>query len=111
MTQLAAVVAASEGVANTSSRSAKVRILAELLRTLEPAEVPIGVGFLSGVPRQGRVGIGYSTVRDLAQRPADEPSLTVADVDRAISAVEAAAGSGAATRRRELLGELLARAT
>ncbi|HWE08892.1 MAG TPA: ATP-dependent DNA ligase [Solirubrobacteraceae bacterium] len=111
MTLLADVVTASEGVANTRSRTAKIRILADLLRTLEVAEVPIGVGFLSGIPRQGRVGIGYSTVRDLARQPADEASLTVVDVDETISAIEAATGSGAGTRRRQLLGELLARAT
>jgi hypothetical protein len=52
MTLLAEVVAASERIATTSSRSAKVAILAELLRGLEPSEVRTGVGFLSGVPRQ-----------------------------------------------------------
>jgi DNA ligase-1 len=105
------VVSVSAGVAGTSSRSAKVAILAELLARLEPEEVPVVVGFLSGVPRQGRVGIGYATLRDLDRSPAAEPSLTVADVDRAISAVEAAIGSGSATRRRELLEALLSRAT
>ncbi len=111
MTRLADVVSASRDVTGTSSRSRKVAILAELLRALEPSEVPICVGFLSGVPRQGRVGVGYSTIRGIDQPPAGEASLTVADVDRAVSEMEAATGSGAATRRRELLGELLGRAT
>ena len=111
MTPLADVVSASRDVTGTSSRSRKVAILAELLRALEPSEVPICVGFLSGVPRQGRVGVGYSTIRGIDQPPAGEASLTVADVDRAVSEMEAATGSGAATRRRELLGELLGRAT
>src|SRR6187397_1353096 len=62
VTLLAEVVAASNEVGATSSRSRKVAILAELLRNLEPAEIPISVGFLSGVPRQGRIGVGYSTI-------------------------------------------------
>ena len=57
------------------------------------------------------MGIGYAMIRDLGQRPAAEPSLTICDVDRTIAAIEAAVGSGAAARRRQLLGELLARAT
>jgi DNA ligase 1 len=111
VTLLADAVSASSAVTQTSSRSAKVAILAELLGRLEPEEVPIVVGFLSGVPRQGRVGIGYATIRGLAPPPAADPSLTVTDVDRAISEVEAAIGSGSATRRRELLEALLGRAT
>src|ERR1051326_4766691 len=59
VTLLADVVTASNRVAETSSRSAKIATLADLLRTLEPHEVPIVTGFLSGVPRQGRVGVGY----------------------------------------------------
>ena len=68
MTQLAEVVAASTEVAATTSRSRKIAILAELLRRLEPDEVPIAVGFLSGLPRQGRVGVGHSTVYGVDRR-------------------------------------------
>ena len=67
MTLFAEVVAASKLVTVTGSRSRKVAILAELLRRLDASEVPICVAFLSGVPRQGRVGVGYSTdLRDRA---------------------------------------------
>jgi DNA ligase-1 len=111
MTLLADVVDASRAVAETSSRSRKVAILAELLRRLEPDEVPLAVGFLTGVPRQGRVGVGYSTIYGLEHAPAAEPSLDVADLDRAIAEVEAVAGSGSAARRKDILGELLGRAT
>jgi DNA ligase-1 len=111
MTLIADVVDASTQVADTNSRSQKVAILAELLRKLHPDEVPIVVGFLSGVPRQGRVGVGYSTTYGVELRPADEPSLTVHDVDRAIDEVDAATGSGSASERRRVLGELLGHAT
>jgi DNA ligase-1 len=111
VTLLADIVSASEAVAGTSSRSAKVAILAELLRALDAAEVPVAVGFLSGVPRQGRVGIGYAAIKGVTRAPAAAASLTVADVDRAISEIEAETGSGSAGRRRELLQELMGRAT
>jgi DNA ligase 1 len=111
MTLFADVVAASDAVTATRSRTAKIEILADLLGTVEPAEVPISVGLLSGVPRQGRVGIGYATIRDLRRQPAAGASLTIADVDAAISAIEIATGTGSGTRRRQILGDLLGRAT
>jgi DNA ligase 1 len=111
MTLLADLVSTSRAVAATSSRSAKIAALAELLRRLEPDEVPIAVGFLAGVPRQGRVGVGYATVYRLECAPAAEPTLTIAELDGAIDAVREATGSGSAGRRRRILGELLERAT
>lgn len=111
MTLLADVVNASRDVAVTSSRSRKVAILAELVGRLDAGEVSICVAFLSGVPRQGRVGVGYATVYGIELRPADEASLTVDDVDRVITEIEEATGSGSATTRKQLLSELLGRAT
>jgi DNA ligase-1 len=111
VTLLADVVAASQEVAATSSRSRKVAIFADLLRRLDTTEVAIAAGLLSGVPRQGRVGVGYSTIYGIESAPADEATLTVADLDTAISQIQAATGSGSATRRRQLLAELLDRAT
>jgi ATP-dependent DNA ligase I len=111
MTLLADLVSASDEVAATSSRSRKVAILAELLEALDESEVPISVALLSGVPRQGRVGVGYSTIHGLDTAPAGEPSLTIGDLDRAISELQDATGSGSAARRRQLLEDLLGRAT
>jgi len=111
MTLLADLVDASTDVAATSSRSRKVAILAELLRRLEPGEVEIAVGLLSGAPRQGRVGIGYATVYGIEHRAAEAAVLTIRDLDEAISAVEEATGQGSTTLRRELLSDLLDRAT
>jgi DNA ligase 1 len=111
MTPFATVATASTEVAGTSARSGKVTILADLLRALDPDEVAIAVGLLSGVPRQGRVGVGYATVYGLEEVPASEATLTLADVDRAISEIEAAGGGGSATVRKRILADLLARAT
>jgi DNA ligase-1 len=111
MTLLADVVSASRGVAGTSARSRKIAILAELLRRLEPDEIAVATGLLSGVPRQGRVGIGYSTISAVDASHAAEPSLAIADLDGAIAELQAATGPGSAARRRELLRDLFSRAT
>ena len=111
MTLLADVVTASRAVADTSARSQKVAILAELLRGLDPAEVPIAVGFLAGAPRQGRVGVGYSTIYGIDEAPADEASLTIDELDRAIAEIQATTGGGSTAKRRQILTSLLGRAT
>jgi DNA ligase-1 len=111
MTLLAHVVAASNGVAETSARSQKVAILAALLRTLEPGEVAIATGVLSGVPRQGRVGVGHSTIYGIEQPSAQAPSLTLEELDAAIVEIRDTKGGGSAARRRQLLTGVLGRAT
>ena len=111
VTLLADVVTASQEVAGTSSRSRKIAILAELLRRLHAHEVPIAVGFLSGAPRQGRVGVGYATIYGIEPRSADGPSVTIPDLDRAIDDIRSATGSGSGARRRQLLADVLGRAT
>ena len=111
MTAFADVVQASDLVAKTPSRSRKIGTLAGLLSSLEAAEVPIAVGFLSGVPRQGRVGIGYRTIFSIEHVAATEPTITIEELDRMITEIEAATGSGSAARRKQILAELLGRAT
>src|ERR1041384_6666783 len=54
MTVLARLVEASLQVAATSSRLAKVRVLAECLRDLPPEEFELAVTYLSGEVHQGR---------------------------------------------------------
>jgi DNA ligase-1 len=63
------------------------------------------------LPRQGGVGVGYSTIYGLDRRPAGEASLTVDHLDRAIAEIQEATGTGSGARRRQLLGALLERAT
>ncbi|HEX2295720.1 MAG TPA: ATP-dependent DNA ligase [Actinomycetota bacterium] len=111
MTLFAEVVAASDELARTASRSRKVATLADLLRRLDADEVPIAVGFLSGVPRQGRVGVGYALAYGIDAPPASAASLAVHDVDRAITAVQEATGAGSAGLRRQIVEDLFGRAT
>jgi DNA ligase-1 len=56
------LVKTAEAVTSTRSRLAKMEALADLLRRLEPAEIPTAVGLLVAKPRQGRVGIGWRNV-------------------------------------------------
>lgn len=111
MTLLADVVAASSEVSKTSSRSAKIATLAGLLRKLEQDEIAVVVGFLSGAPRQGRIGIGWSMSYGVERPSADLPSLTVSDIDSAIGDIQGSTGAGSTARRKQLLGELFGRAT
>ena len=111
MTLLADVVTASKEVTDTSSRSRKVAVFAELLSALDPDEVPLAAGFLADAPRQGRVGVGYATIYGIEQAPAGEASLTIDELDRAITEVQETTGSGSASKRKQLLADLFGRAT
>ncbi len=111
MTLLAALVATSKEVAATAARSAKVQALVGCLRALELDELEVGVLFLSGEIRQGRLGIGYSTLRASAEVAAASPSLEIREVDAAFEALAAIRGSGSTARRTQALRALFGRAT
>ena len=111
LTLLADLVTASREVAETSSRTRKIATLAALLTSLDPVEVAPAVGFLSGAPRQGRVGVGYSTVYGVEAAPADHASLTITELDESISELQRTTGSGSGAQRKRILLDLLGRAT
>ncbi|MEW2389933.1 ATP-dependent DNA ligase [Streptomyces venezuelae] len=107
---LARLAHVSKEVAATSARSRKIALLAELFRAAEPDDVPIAIPYLSGRLPQGRLGIGWSTLKH-AVAPADEPTLTVRGVDEALTAIGAVAGAGSQGERKRLVGELMGAAT
>jgi DNA ligase-1 len=112
VTLLVSLVEASERVSAASARLAKVRELAQFLRTLEPSEVPIAVLYLSGEVPQGRCGIGPTALRAADETaPPSSASLSLADVDRRLTDIADLCGKGVATRRAGALGELFAQAT
>ena len=102
----------STAVAQASSRLVKIGQLATLLQRLAPEEVEIAIAFLSGEPRQGRIGIGPSAIRD-ARPPAGaaSPALQLIEVDDVFERIAAKAGRGSPADRVRMLRELLARAT
>ena len=101
----------SRRLAATSARTGKRDLLADVLRRLQPDEVEAAVGMLTGVPRQGRFGVGGATLRDVRVEPATTAELTVGDVDRVFEALAAMGGSGVAGARRNALAAMFARAT
>ncbi|WP_084467478.1 ATP-dependent DNA ligase [Actinokineospora inagensis] len=111
MLTLSDVVAASAEVGSTRSRLAKVDTLATVLRRAAPAEVGPVVGFLTGAAVQGRVGAGWRTLFSLDQPPADRPTLTVGQVDAALTALAATSGKGSTAARQDLLAGLFSAAT
>src|SRR5256886_2290793 len=109
---LAELLAASERVAATRSRLAKIDALAECLRRLDASEIALGVAYLSGDTRQGRIGIGYAALKAaLAATPASAPRLTLAQVDAALARLAQIKGERSAAERTRLLAELFADAT
>ncbi len=107
----AEIVATSSTVAATSKRSEKVGAIAAVLKRLAASEIEAVVGFLTGVPRQGRIGVGWAQLRDLDDARASEPTLTVGAVDDAIIALAGAGGTGSTAARHDLLARLFAAAT
>ncbi|MCB9417737.1 MAG: ATP-dependent DNA ligase [Mycolicibacterium sp.] len=104
------VVVTSTDVGAASSRLAKIARIAELLTSADPREVAVVVSWLSGELPQRQIGVGWAALRTLPA-PAAEPSLGVADVDAAFTAIGAVAGKGSQARRAELIGDLFAAAT
>ncbi|MGK2949207.1 MAG: ATP-dependent DNA ligase [Acidimicrobiales bacterium] len=111
MTLLAALVATSEDVGATRSRKAKVAALSELLRSLAPEEVEPAVGFLTGVPRQGRIGVGWRTAYGADVDHATEPSVEVLELDAILTELAGTSGSGSVAARQALLADLFTRST
>jgi ATP-dependent DNA ligase I len=107
---LVRIAEVSQAVGATSARLAKIDLLATALREAGPLEVPIAVAYLSGELPQRQIGVGWAALRD-GFPPAAVPTLGLAEVDAAFSAIGAVAGKGSAAARKALVGELFGRAT
>ena len=105
------LAAASQRVAATAKRSEKVAALVELLRSAAADEIEATVGLLIGEPRQGRLGVGWATMSNLQVAAAPEPSLTIHDVDAALTIVAGLEGSGSQGERVRVMRELWSAAT
>ncbi len=105
------VVSASESIAATSSRTAKVRALTEVLTDATLDELPVVVGVLTGIPRQGRIGVGWATITGLDVAPAETASLALMEVDALVDQLGVTVGAGSVASRQSLLVSILSRAT
>ena len=111
MTLLAEVVRASAAVAATSSRLAKIRVIADCLRALAPEEIEIALPWLSGELRQGKLALGYAALKSATVDPAATASLRVKEADGIFQALKTTKGKGSAAARDGELRNLLGKAT
>jgi ATP-dependent DNA ligase I len=105
------LVQTSTRVAATRGRRAKVELLAALLRRAGAAEIETAIAFLSGFPRQGRIGVGYATLDGArSARGADVAgsggSLELAAVDALLERLAHTTGKGSTQAKERLLREL-----
>jgi ATP-dependent DNA ligase I len=109
--QLSRIARTSAEVTGTSSRLAKIELLAACLDGATPDEVAVAVAYLSGELPQGTVGVGWAALRDLPVAAAPPPTLELLEVDEAVTHLQAIGGRGSQAARREELTALFARAT
>ena len=107
---LADVVAASHAASATRSRLAKTAAVADALRAAGPDDAATVAAYLSGVLPQRRIGVSWRGLSTLPE-PAVEPSVTVAEVDDALTSIGAVAGSGSGAARAAAVVELFGRLT
>ncbi|MGP8303356.1 ATP-dependent DNA ligase [Streptomyces inhibens] len=107
---LADLAQVSGDVAATSARSQKIALLAGVFRAAAPEDAPVVIPYLAGRLPQGRIGVGRRVLREPVAA-ADRATLTVREVDAALTALARVAGAGAQGERRRLVRELLAAAT
>ena len=106
------VAGTSAAVARTASRLQKIELLAALLSATDPDEIETLVAFLSGGPRQGRIGIGSAAIRAAVPSSSSEtPALTLREVDAAFAEIAGATGERSTATRVQRLRALLERAT
>ena len=97
-------------LASTRSRNAKRDLIAAVLREASGDDVEIVVSYLSGSLRQRRTGVGWKSLQAVPP-PAEEPTLTVGEVDAAFEYVASLSGVGSTAARTVAMNALLARAT
>jgi DNA ligase-1 len=106
--ELRRLVETSAAVAETPGRLKKIELLSGLLSAAVPEETEILIAFLSGSPRQGRIGIGLSAIRAaLPDRSAEEPTLTLRDIDAAFDEISGLKGARSIAQRVHRLRSLL----
>ena len=88
-----AIVEYSRKVKQVSSRNVKVSIIAELLGKLSLDEAIIGVSYISGRIRQGKLNLTWKAITELsATAKSRSRSPTLVQVDRYLEAASSASG-------------------
>jgi DNA ligase-1 len=105
------LVTTSHAVGSTRSRTRKVALLSDYICGLDDDDLPLGVAYLAGAVRQGRIGIGYAAVAQVDVPAADEPTLRLTDVDARLDTLAGTTGPGSRQLRRTVLHDLFGQAT
>jgi len=112
MSLFSLIVDTWQRVGATRSRLAKVREIAQCLRSLTADEIEIGVLYLSGETPQGKIGLGYALLKNASSGGAAEAAtLSIAAVDAHLTELATTRGAGSNARRQESLRDLFSRAT
>jgi len=108
--QLTELVEVSQRIAATSSRLEKIAALRSCLQRMPPAEIAIGIRFLSGETRQDKLGVGPAAIFQARGAANVAPSsLSLTEVDAVLEQIALVSGKGAGTQRKHLLSSLFAR--
>ena len=106
------LVETSRRVAGASRRLDKIGALGDCLCQLASQDIDVAVAFLCGETRQSKLGIGPAVIMQArAHVAAHSPALTLGEVDQALERIARTSGAGSIAARKQLLAELLARAT
>jgi DNA ligase-1 len=109
--ELERLVLVVEQVRGTRSRTEKLSFLSGLLRAARGEDAALAALYLSGKVPQGRVGVGWRTLRGLAtEAPPEGDRLSLRDVKTVLDRVAGLSGPGANAARTQALRALFARA-
>jgi DNA ligase 1 len=107
---LARVVETSQTVAATRSRKAKVAALAACLAEADVDDLEVVTAYLGGTLLQRRTGVGWRGIGS-PPPPAEEATLSVAEVHADFDRIASLSGTGSQTARATAVADLLGRAT
>jgi DNA ligase-1 len=109
--ELARLVELVGRVRGTSRKTEKVALLADFLRRTTGRETELAALYLTGSLPQGRIGIGWRTIRTaMTDRSRAGEPLSLLDLDQALDVVASEAGAGSSERKLRALRALLERA-
>ena len=88
MVLLADLVKVSDRVGSTTRKKEKISLLAGFLKQARAKEIVLAAAYLSGQIPQGRLGIGWATVREALKGLTGNPKpLTLGETDQILEAI------------------------
>ena len=109
--QIERLVATWLALQSTSSRTKKRDAVSELLRDTAADDINHVVSYLSGELPHGKIGLGYAAVMEVQPAPVEASTLTLAELDSALTQIKATSGKGSKAIKQELLTSVLHAAT